>query len=132
MAPMLMPIPPNSRSSCSACSWGTDASHRGGNPGFIRVTPDEIVWPDYVGNSMFNTLGNIELYGRAGLAFVSFDDRTLLQVTGVASLDWTPRRVAEFQGAERIVRLEVEQVVESARRLPGPLELVEYSPFNPG
>ncbi|HUG61541.1 MAG TPA: pyridoxamine 5'-phosphate oxidase family protein [Methylomirabilota bacterium] len=111
---------------------GTDASHRGGNPGFIRVTPHDIVWPDYVGNSMFNTLGNIEVYGRAGLAFVGFDDGTLLQVTGAASLDWNPRRVAEFQGAERLVRLEVERVVESTRRLPSPLELVEYSPFNPG
>lgn len=111
---------------------GADASHRGGNPGFIRVAPHEIVWPDYAGNSMFNTLGNIDAYPRAGLAFIDFDDGWLLQLTGSASIDWHSKGGPTFPGAERLVRLEVEQVVESARRLPAPLELVEYSPFNPG
>lgn len=111
---------------------GADASHRGGNPGFVQVIPHEITWPDYAGNSMFNSLGNIEVNPRAGLAFVDFDSGTLLQVTGAASIDWDPHRIAEFPGAERLVRLEIERVVESARRLPAPLELVEYSPFNPG
>src|SRR5262249_11052232 len=37
-----------------------DASHRGGNPGFLRVlSPTQLRWPDYRGNSMFMTLGNI-------------------------------------------------------------------------
>lgn len=110
---------------------GADASHRGGNPGFVRVAPHSIVWPDYVGNSMFNTLGNIDAFPRAGLAFVDFEDGRLLQVAGSASIDWDPRHIAEFPGAERLVRMKVERVVESTRRLPAPLELVEYSPFNP-
>ena len=39
---------------------GADASHRGGNPGFVRAdSPHELSWPDYSGNSMFLTLGNL-------------------------------------------------------------------------
>ena len=111
---------------------GADASHRGGNPGFVRATGRRIVWPDYAGNSMFNTLGNIASYPRAGLLFVDFDAGTTVQVTGGAEIDWSPERAAEFPGAERLVRLDVERVVQLERRLPGPWKVVEYSPFNPG
>lgn len=46
---------------------GADASHRGGNPGFVHVTsPNELHWRDYPGNSMFMTLGNLETDPRAG------------------------------------------------------------------
>ena len=50
---------------------GVDASHRGGNPGFLRVVDAHtIVWPDYAGNSMFNTLGNIAVDPATGLTVV--------------------------------------------------------------
>lgn len=110
---------------------GADASHRGGNPGFVRVRPGELVWPDYVGNSMFNTLGNIEAYPRAGLTFLEFESGSSLQITGAASIDWDRRRAAEFPGAQRLVRLKVERVVASVPRFLPLLELVDYSPFNP-
>ena len=110
---------------------GADASHRGGNPGFIWATNRAIVWPDYTGNSMFNTLGNIEAYPWAGLAFVDTDAGVLVQITGTAEIDWNPGRISEFPGAERLVRLRVGRVVEREKRLPGPWEVIEYSPFNP-
>ncbi|WP_443065841.1 hypothetical protein [Streptomyces sp. NBC_00503] len=45
-----------------------DASHRGGNPGFLKaLSPTHLRWPDYVGNAMFLTLGNLSLHPRAGL-----------------------------------------------------------------
>lgn len=110
---------------------GADASHRGGNPGFVQATNRTVVWPDYTGNSMFNTLGNVEAYPWAGLAFVDVTAGVLVQITGTAEIDWNPRRIAEFPGAERLVRLRVRQVVEREKRLPGPWEVVEYSPFNP-
>lgn len=110
---------------------GADASHRGGNPGFVRATSGEVIWPDYAGNSMFNTLGNIQAHHRAGLAFVDFASGTTLQVTGKAAIDWDPEHVARFSGAERLVRLEIERVVRIPRRLPAPLDLLDYSPFNP-
>ncbi|HKQ53253.1 MAG TPA: pyridoxamine 5'-phosphate oxidase family protein, partial [Pyrinomonadaceae bacterium] len=54
---------------------GADASHRGGDPGFVRADADgTILWPDYQGNSMFNTLGNLYAHPPAGLLFVNFDE----------------------------------------------------------
>ncbi|MGD8496855.1 MAG: pyridoxamine 5'-phosphate oxidase family protein [Gemmatimonadales bacterium] len=115
----------------TAAGHGADASHRGGNPGFVRATADSVEWPDYAGNSMFNTLGNIEASERAGLAFVDFTTGTVLQLTGRAEIVWDAARVAQIPGAERLVRVVVEEVVEIERHLPGPLPVIEYSPFNP-
>lgn len=54
---------------------GTDASHRGGAPGFVRVKGvRRLVWPDYSGNTMFNTLGNIAVDPRAGLLLINFEN----------------------------------------------------------
>lgn len=64
---------------------GVDVSHRGGVPGFVRiVAPDRLRIPDYAGNSMFNTLGNLAIDDRAGLVFVDFAGNRQLQMTGTA------------------------------------------------
>jgi len=73
-----------------------DASHRGGNPGFVEVvSPTVLRWPDYAGNAMFNTLGNLEVQPRAGLLFPDWRTGALLHLTGEARVDWE-RRLAEF------------------------------------
>jgi len=62
-----------------------DVSHRGGKPGFVEI--DSNGWlkiPDYVGNNFFATLGNILLNAKAGLTFIDFDNKTMLQMTGEA------------------------------------------------
>jgi predicted pyridoxine 5'-phosphate oxidase superfamily flavin-nucleotide-binding protein len=110
---------------------GADASHRGGMPGFVTATGDRLGWPDYAGNSMFNTLGNIAVHPGAGLLFPDFESGAVLQLTGRASIDWDQSRAAAVSGAERLVRFEAEQVVEIASALPLGLRLLEYSPFNP-
>ena len=56
---------------------GVDVSHRGGKPGFVRVERDadgvhSLTVPDFSGNNMFNTLGNLSVYPRAGLLFGRF------------------------------------------------------------
>jgi uncharacterized protein len=54
-------------------SQGLDVSHRGGRPGFVRVvSPNELCFPDFSGNLLFNTLGNLEVDSRAGLVFIGF------------------------------------------------------------
>ena len=114
---------------------GADASHRGGLPGFVRVETaqgvDRLVWPDYAGNAMFNTLGNIATYPRAGLLFPDFTTGRTLQVTGRAAIDWTAEHAATVPGAERLVTLLVEAVVELAGSLPLEHGPPEPSPFNP-
>ncbi len=110
---------------------GADASHRGGMPGFVTVDGDRLGWPDYVGNSMFNTLGNIAIHPRAGLVFPDFDSGAILQLTGRTRIDWDSSQVAAEPGAERLVEFEVEEVVERVGALPPSLRLLDYSPFNP-
>ena len=111
---------------------GADASHRGGNPGFVTTAdPNTIIWPDYVGNMMFNTLGNIAANPRAGLLFLDFDTGSTLQLTGEANIIWDAAQIAKYKGAERLVSYRIEQVLQIDKKLPLRWEFESYSPFNP-
>ena len=111
---------------------GADASHRGGNPGFVTVVdPNALIWPDYVGNDMFNTLGNIAANPKAGLLFLDFDTGSTIQLIGEAHIIWDAAEIAKHNGAERLVSFRIEQVVEIENRLPLRWEFESYSPFNP-
>ncbi|WP_280293751.1 pyridoxamine 5'-phosphate oxidase family protein [Nocardia abscessus] len=105
-----------------------DASHRGGNPGFLQVvSPTRLRWPDYRGNSMFMTLGNIEVNPRCGILIPDWATGATLQLTGTAELVWESET---FAGAQCSLDFTVEEVVErpgGALRW-GPAEL---SPVNP-
>lgn len=66
-----------------------DCNHRGGPPGFIRVEqpgneddPSTIVWPEYSGNNLYQTLGNLESTPKAGLVIPDFETGDVLYVTG--------------------------------------------------
>ncbi|BBY01195.1 pyridoxamine 5'-phosphate oxidase family protein [Mycobacterium seoulense] len=69
---------------------GSDASHRGGPPGFVRVdSPNSLWWPDFPGNNMFNSYGNLAVDDEAALLFLDFDTGDALHVTGRARVRWT-------------------------------------------
>ncbi len=112
---------------------GADASHRGGNPGFVHVlSSQKIEFPDYAGNMMFNTLGNIAENPQTGLLFINFSQGHILQLTGKASIIWdNAARMANFPKAERLVEFEVEEVREVRNILPMSFSLEEFSPHNP-
>lgn len=74
---------------------GADVSHRGGAPGFIRVDGNRISWPDYAGNNMFNTVGNLLVNRRCGLLFIDFETGATLQIEGTASIQWNDERSIE-------------------------------------
>jgi predicted pyridoxine 5'-phosphate oxidase superfamily flavin-nucleotide-binding protein len=102
---------------------GADASHRGGRPGFVRVRDERTLeFPDYPGNNMFNTLGNLVEHPHAGLLFVDFATGDLLQLAGRTEVLFGPKTSVRF-------------AIEDVREIPGgsPLrfELVEPSPVNP-
>ena len=69
---------------------GMDLSHRGGAPGFIGVQAGQLIIPDYAGNAMFNTLGNLMADPRAGLMIPDFDRGLQLQLTGRAEVHFEP------------------------------------------
>jgi uncharacterized protein len=111
---------------------GADASHRGGNPGFVQVLDERhLAWPDYAGNNMFQTLGNLQLDPRAGLLFVEFERGDTLQLTGRAEVIWEPARLLDYPGAQRLVELSVDEVVQIGAASTLRWELREYSPYNP-
>ncbi len=104
---------------------GVDMSHRGGLPGFVRITQhgsDRTVLhiPDYRGNHFFNTLGNLLLNPHAGLLFIDHHSGDLLQLTGHTELLWDE--------AEREIRFSVERGLWRARALPLEWSAPEFSP----
>lgn len=110
---------------------GADASHRGGNPGFVKVEGTRrLIIPDYSGNTMFNTLGNISVNPRTGLLFLNFEQGRTLQLSGSATIDWDSDR-SGFPGAQRLLTFDIEKVIEIEQPALSGYALKEYSPFNP-
>jgi hypothetical protein len=113
-------------------SEGADASHRGGMPGFVQApNPSQIEWPDYAGNNMFQSLGNLTISPRAGLLFVDFEAGRTLQLSGAAEILWDPEYARKFAGAKRVLQFSVEQVIETEAAFSQRWKLLEYSPANP-
>ncbi|MEU7299077.1 pyridoxamine 5'-phosphate oxidase family protein [Streptomyces sp. NPDC007189] len=104
---------------------GADASHRGGNPGFVQVaSPRELTWPDYPGNAMFLSLGNLRSDPRAGLLFLDWTTGTTLQLTGEAHTEFAA-------GGDRSVRFTLTEALWTPAALPLRWSAPAYSPANP-
>lgn len=112
-----------------ARSHGVDVSHRGGNPGFIRVEDGVLRIPDYAGNNYFNTLGNLAVNPRAGLLVIDFDSGDLLQVAVRAEVVWEGREVEAIAGAKRVLVMRVEETIRSPAALALGWSAAERSPF---
>jgi uncharacterized protein len=112
---------------------GADASHRGGNPGFVEVVDEKTLRvPDYMGNSMFNTVGNLLVDPHFGMLIPDFANGHLLQLTGTAKVDWNAQELEDKTGGtHRVVEYKVDAWRVTA--MPEQLEerFLDYSPFNP-
>lgn len=109
-----------------------DASHRGGNPGFVEVlSPRLLRWPDYQGNAMFLTLGNLELNPAAGLLLPGWETGTALHLSGSARTVWSGDAVTRTPGAERLVEFQVDAVREITAASPLRWSEPALSRFNP-
>lgn len=112
---------------------GSDVSHRGGKPGFIRrVDPQTLRVPDYAGNSLFNTFGNLLETPRAGIAVLDFAGGRWAQITGDAVVEWNQSDEQGLTaGTGRFWTLHI----RSWRILPMPSaarwHFIDSSPFNP-
>jgi predicted pyridoxine 5'-phosphate oxidase superfamily flavin-nucleotide-binding protein len=102
----------------TAAEGAVDCSFKGGLPGFIRVTgPAELEFPDYDGNSMYLSLGNILRSPAIGMLFVPFDGRSLrLRLRGQAALVEDAVRLAAIPGARRLVRVAVTDIFPNCPR----------------
>jgi len=113
-----------------------DASHRGGNPGFVQLLDDQTLKiPDYTGNRMFNTLGNFAKNPQAGLLFIDFAQGKTLQLTGTAALLFdqnSPEDQSKTGGTGRYWTFKTKHWIEIENHHKVDWKSIEYSPFNPG
>lgn len=109
-----------------------DASHRGGNPGFIQIVNDTTLKiPDYPGNSMFNTLGNFMSNPKAGLLFVDFKEGKTLHLAGEAEIIWEEKNVEEITGGtRRFWKFHISKWIQIDSLKGVNWKFVEYSRFN--
>ena len=109
-----------------------DCSYKGGVPGFVRVVDDRtLAWPDYDGNGMFRSLGNLLVNPRVGMLFVDFERPRRVRISGIASIDDHDPLLAEFPGAQLIVRVAAERVFPNCPRYIHRWQMVELSAFAP-
>ncbi|MBI5719954.1 MAG: pyridoxamine 5'-phosphate oxidase family protein [Burkholderiales bacterium] len=90
---------------------GVDVSHRGGRPGFVQVTASggghRLTLPDYAGNNLYNTLGNLLVWPFAGLLFIDHESGDMLQLAARAELQHGGPELDAFPGAQRLLHLHV-------------------------
>jgi uncharacterized protein len=112
---------------------GADASHRGGRPGFLEVdaSGSRVLVPDYTGNRMFQTLGNLTVDPRIGMLIVDWETGRTLQLSGTAEILWDGPEVQRRPKAHRVIAIEVRAVADQVRALPIRFELREPYPLQP-
>jgi hypothetical protein len=109
-----------------------DCSHKGGMPGFVRVSaPDELVFPDYDGNGMFKSLGNIAVNPHVGLLFIDFEKPRRLRVNGTATISRDDPLLARTVGAQLIVRMQASAIFPNCPRYIPKMQFVEPSIYAP-
>lgn len=114
---------------------GLDASHRGGAPGFVHVLDERTLrLPDYPGNGIFNTFGNLELDPRVGLVLVDFANQRALSLTGRATVSFDVEEDASQPngGTGRYWTVVVDEWVDAPLDPRIDWEPGERSAFNPG
>jgi predicted pyridoxine 5'-phosphate oxidase superfamily flavin-nucleotide-binding protein len=109
-----------------------NCSYKGGEPGFVRVLDERtIAFPNYDGNGMYLSMGNLLRNPNVGLLFVSFTEQTRLRLNGTASIDEGDPLLEEFPRAQFVVRVLATEVFPNCPRYIHRMELVEPSRFVP-
>lgn len=118
-----------------ATSWEntTDCSMKSGHPGFVEVVSDDTLqWPDYDGNRMYRSLGNLIRNPNVGLLFVKFDgESTRIRMSGQAELVEDPSQFDHLPGAKRLIRVRMDYIYYNCPRSVPRMELQEHSKYLP-
>jgi predicted pyridoxine 5'-phosphate oxidase superfamily flavin-nucleotide-binding protein len=109
-----------------------DCSYKGGLPGFVRVLDDcTLAVPDYDGNGMYRTWGNVLVNPHVGLLFLDFENVKRLRVNGTAQVSHDANLCAQFPGAVFVVRVTAERIFPNCPRYLHRMQLVEESVHSP-
>jgi predicted pyridoxine 5'-phosphate oxidase superfamily flavin-nucleotide-binding protein len=109
-------------------------SYKGGDPGFVRVLdPETLAFPNYDGNGMYLSMGNVLVNPHVGMLFIDFtaERPSRLRVNGVASIDPEDPLARTWPGAQFVVRVRATEVFPNCPRYIHRMELVERSRFVP-
>jgi predicted pyridoxine 5'-phosphate oxidase superfamily flavin-nucleotide-binding protein len=110
-----------------------DCSFKGGPPGFVRLTgPSELAFPDYDGNGMFRSLGNVMVNPQVALLFIAMDGAPhRLRVLGTASIRRDDPLRHETVGAQMLVRVSVTRIFPNCPRYIPTMQVIAPSRFTP-
>ena len=109
-----------------------ECSYKGGLPGFVRVIDDRtLAFPDYDGNGMYRSWGNVLVNPAVALLFLDFETPKRIRVNGSAQVRTDDPLLAEFPGAVFIVRVAAEKIFPNCPRYVHKMKLVEYSTYAP-
>jgi uncharacterized protein len=105
---------------------------KGGAPGFVRViAPDVLTFPDYNGNGMFLSLGNIVANPQVGLSFIDFESPKRLRVDGEASVSSDDPLIGRTVGAQLTGRVKARAIYPNCPRYIPKMQLIEPSIYAP-
>jgi uncharacterized protein len=110
-----------------------DCSFKGGLPGFVRVTgSSELAFPDYDGNGMFKSLGNLLVNPNIGLLFIAMHDKLKrLRVNGTAIVSDADPLLKETVGAQLIVRVTTRAIFPNCPRYIPNMQMNGPSIYSP-
>jgi len=109
-----------------------DCSYKGGLPGFVRVLDDRtLAIPDYDGNGMYRTWGNVLVNPHVGLLFLDFERPRRIRVNGTAQVSETDPLLEQCPGAVFLVRVTATQIFPNCPRYIHKMQLVEHSVYAP-
>lgn len=109
-----------------------NCSYKGGAPGFARVIDARtLAFPNYDGNGMYLSMGNVSQTGQVGLLFIDFERQTRMRVNGNATIHPDDPLLKEFPEAQFIVRVQPREIFPNCPRYIHKMKLVERSHFVP-
>ena len=109
-----------------------DCSYKGGLPGFVRVIDDRtLAFPDYDGNGMYRSWGNVLVNPHIGLLFLDFENPKRLRVNGTAQVSEDDPLRTEYPGSVFIVRVTATRIFPNCPRYIHKMQLVDYSVYAP-
>jgi predicted pyridoxine 5'-phosphate oxidase superfamily flavin-nucleotide-binding protein len=116
----------------AAAAGRPDCSYKGGLPGFVRILDEKtLVFPDYDGNGMYRSWGNLVVNPHIGLLFIDFENQSRLRVNGKATIRGDDPLRAEYPGAVFIIRVIAEKIFPACPRYIHKMHLVDYSVYVP-
>jgi predicted pyridoxine 5'-phosphate oxidase superfamily flavin-nucleotide-binding protein len=109
-----------------------NCSYKGGEPGFVRVVDAHtLAFPNYDGNGMYLSMGNLATTHEVGMLFIDFEQQHRMRVNGEASIDENDPLMAEYPEAQFIVRVTPREVFPNCPRYIHKYQLVARSRFVP-